>query len=249
MQIETSTTIPYGKIYRLTNKVNNKMYHGQTTEEDINDRWNTYKKLRCTKQPKIYRALKKYGPENFLFEVIDITPQNQQQLDDLEIYYVAKFDSWHNGYNCDPGGTGGKGRTYSDTYKKKMSINLTGQGNPMFGRKQSDETKRKIALTKIGKKHSEETKLKMSIAKRGEKNYIFGKTISEETRRKISESQQGIKHHNYGKHHSLETRLKMSIAQRGKPKSEEAKRKMSESKIRRDKINATLLYLHPKILL
>ena len=27
----------YGRIYRLTNKVNGKMYHGQTTIENIND--------------------------------------------------------------------------------------------------------------------------------------------------------------------------------------------------------------------
>lgn len=220
MQIETAQLSPsYGRIYRLTNKVNGKMYHGQTTIENINDRWTKYKNLNCKGQPKIYRALKKYGWDNFIAEVIDTTPQNQPQLDELEIFYIAKFDSMNNGYNCDPGGRGGK---KSEETKNRLSKNLSGQGNPMFGRKQSDETKRKIALTKIGKKSSEETKLKMSEAH-------MGKKLSDETKRKISESKSGSKHHNFNKHISNEIRQKMSTSHTGKIMSEETRNKMCKS--------------------
>ena len=68
MQIESelisqANILPYGKIYRLTNKINGKMYHGQTIEEDINDRWKHYKRLQCKRQPKLYAALKHMAPK------------------------------------------------------------------------------------------------------------------------------------------------------------------------------------------
>lgn len=151
---------PYGQIYRLTNKINGKMYHGQTVEENINNRWSKYRKLKCKDQPKLYNALKAYGPENFLFEVIDTTPQNQSQLDELEIFYIAKFDSMNNGYNCDPGGRGGG--------------------------KKSEETKHKMSNTRRGWIYSPETILKFSIAKIGSKNPNFGKHHSDQHKEKIS---------------------------------------------------------------
>lgn len=176
---------PYGQIYRLTNKINGKMYHGQTVEENINNRWSKYRKLKCKDQPKLYNALKAYGPENFLFEVIDTTPQNQSQLDELEIFYIAKFDSMNNGYNCDPGGKGGhrsnetkqkiskafRGRTLSEEHKRKIGQSRIGNKNPMFGRQPPN----------TGKHHSEEIREKIS-------NSCKGRIISEETRNKIRES-------------------------------------------------------------
>jgi len=202
MQIEKSIQDPYGRIYRLTNKINGKMYHGQTTEDDIINRWNKYKHLQCKGQKKLYPALKKYGPENFLFEVVDTTPQDQTQLDNMEIFYIAKFDSMNNGYNCDPGGKGGK---------------------------HSEETKRKISNSQKGRIFSPEHIKKLSISHKGQIGYFSGKHLSEEHKRRLSKSQQGVNHYNFGKHHSSETKLKMSTAQKGKPKSEETKRKISES--------------------
>ena len=153
MQIEALTNNnSYGKIYRLTNKVNNKMYHGQTTEEDINDRWKKYKNLNCKSQKKLYNALKKYGWDNFLAEVIDTTPQNQEQLDNLEIFYIAKFNSIENGYNCNPGGHGGK---RSEETKRKIS-------NSLKGFRHNTESIEKIRIASLNRKHSEETKRKLS---------------------------------------------------------------------------------------
>lgn len=184
----------YGRIYKLTNKINSKPYIGQTTEKYINKRWYRYRTLRCKRQPKIYNALKKYGPENFLFEVIDTSPQNQDQLDNLEIMYTEKYDSIKNGYNCMPGGKGGK---HSEESKKKMSDNKKNH-NVWVGRIHSEETKRRMSEVKQGNKnssfgvcgdkaamwgkhHSEEAKKKMS-------DKLKGRIISEETRNKIRES-------------------------------------------------------------
>lgn len=181
------------------------MYHGQTTKDDVNDRWNKYKRLQCKRQPKLYNALKKYGWNNFLAEVIDTTPQNQEQLDELEIFYTTKFDSMNNGYNCDPGGRGGK---KSDETKMKMSEARKGSKNPMFGKMgklnpnfgklRSEETKRKIADSKMNKILSDESKLKISMALSGRKltteirekisKSKIGHNVSNESKQKISES-------------------------------------------------------------
>lgn len=191
----------YGQIYRLTNKINGKMYHGQTTKEDINKRWSEYKGIRCYNQPKLYRALKKHGPENFLFEVINTSPQNQQQLDNLETFYIRKYDSMNNGYNCNEGGAG-RGHVCEET-KRKLSISNKGENNPNFGQPMSEEQKRKISEAKKGSKNamfgkpsarrgcvlSEETKRKMSESikrKLADPKYKLGKVVSEETKRKMS---------------------------------------------------------------
>lgn len=191
----------YGKIYRLTNKLNGKMYHGQTTEEDINDRWKYYKRLYCKKQIKLYNALKKHGPENFLFEIIDTSSQNQTQLDDLEIDYIARFDSMNNGYNIMPGGAHGK---HSEETKRKIS-------KAHIGIKYSEESKNKMSKAQKGRTFSLEARKRMSISGSGERNVNFGKPRLEETKRKISEA-------HMGKIVSEETKRRMSEAAKKRKK-------------------------------
>ena len=245
MQTENSLN-PYGRIYRLTDTTNGKMYHGQTTEEDINKRWNKYKRLQCKRQPKLYNALKAHGPENFLFEVIDTTPQDQTQLDNMEIFYIAKFDSMSNGYNCNPGGFGGK---HSDETKRKISEGNIGKHagykNHMFGKTHSPETILKMSEAHKGEKnemfnkcHSEEAKARISDSLKGDNNPNFGKPVSEEIKKKISKAKMGKggrvgsdnhmfgrcgdKNPNFGKIGELSPLYR-------KPRSEETKRKISES--------------------
>lgn len=51
------------------------------------------------------KAFKKYGLENFSFEILqeENDPEKRKQL---EVYYINKFDSYKNGYNDTPGGNG-----------------------------------------------------------------------------------------------------------------------------------------------
>ena len=48
------------------------------------------------------RAFRKYGIENFSFEILEEC--SKEDLDDREIYYISKYDSYFNGYNQTTGG-------------------------------------------------------------------------------------------------------------------------------------------------
>jgi group I intron endonuclease len=56
-------------IYKITSP-SNKSYIGQST--NIEQRWKDYRKLiRCKRQTKLFYSLKKYGPENHIFEILE----------------------------------------------------------------------------------------------------------------------------------------------------------------------------------
>lgn len=97
-----------GCIYMLVNKINKKIYIGKTTYS-LEKRLNEHKSAinRCDKyDTKLYRALRKYGIENF--EVINIKDNidNEDELNKLETEYINKYDSYNNGYNSTLGGDG-----------------------------------------------------------------------------------------------------------------------------------------------
>jgi hypothetical protein len=81
---------------------------------------------------------------------------------------------------------------------ERMKEEMCGSGNPMFGKKQSEETKKKIAEKATGRKHSKESVEKRASNLRGkkreegchvgEKNPMFGRKHSEETKKKIGET-------------------------------------------------------------
>ena len=92
-------------IYKITNKVNGKCYIGQSI--NIKKRLSqhksqTYRNIHINKI--LYQAIKKYGIENFTFDIIEKCETNS--LDDREKYWIEYYDSYNNGYN---GAKGGKG--------------------------------------------------------------------------------------------------------------------------------------------
>lgn len=93
-----------GSIYIIKNKCNDKVYIGQTTQS-IEERFKQHLKpsqiKRC--KYKLYRAFDKYGVENFYCESLEENVP-YEKLDEREIYYIEKYDSFHNGYNSTAGG-------------------------------------------------------------------------------------------------------------------------------------------------
>ena len=204
-------------IYKITNKLNGKVYIGQSI--DIDTRWRQH--INAKDNYAIHNAIKKYGEENFSFEVLLECPA--EMLDAWERDMIALYDCISpKGYNLTEGGGRCK---YSEETRLKMSnarkgIHLSEEtrlkmSNIRKGRHLSEETKIKIGNAQKGIPRSEEFKRKISEANKG-------KNLSEEHKRKISESMKGI-------HRSEETRRKMSEVNKGKHFSEETKHKISES--------------------
>ena len=94
-----------GIIYKVTNLINQKIYIGQT-QRAMSSRWKEHiQKAFYENKTYFQHAIVSYGPDNFKIEKID-EAQSKEELNKLEKYYIAKFDSMNplKGYNLAPGG-------------------------------------------------------------------------------------------------------------------------------------------------
>lgn len=110
-----------GFIYKITNKVNGKVYIGQT-KYTIEARWkqHQYKKDKTH----FHNAIRKYGVENFIVEQLEECEISE--LDSKEIYYIAKYNSFKEGYNSTIGGDGNKYLVLDDKYDEIKCLYLSG---------------------------------------------------------------------------------------------------------------------------
>lgn len=195
-------------VYKIVNKINNKIYVGQ--DEKNNPKYYGSGHL-------IKRAIKKYGIENFEKHILEIC-ENKNMLNEKEKYWIKNLNSTNPeiGYNIAEGGHGGN--TYTEETKKRIS-------NFFKNRKFSEETLKKRSESRKNKKiHTPESKLKISNAHKGKKLSEEHKKIISEYAKKAKKSEEFLKNigtiQNYwkGKKHTEETKRKMSENRRGKPK-------------------------------
>lgn len=191
-----------GVVYKYTSP-SGKVYIGQTIIERRRRRMFLAVDKDYSKGWLINNARRKYGPENFTYEVLFETEEEdrvqiKKTLDYWEKYYIAEFKSNDRryGYNMNEGGAGNAGCFYSEETRAKMGENSRRRlaiYNPMKGRKHSPES---IALMKAntkkkygkdnpnyGWKPSKELMdrlAEMSRQRTGDKNPFFGKTHSKE---------------------------------------------------------------------
>lgn len=95
-------------IYKATNKINGKLYVGKTYNFEKRKREHFYD---IDNNLPFHRALKKYGKENFEWEIID-TAKTEKEIIEKEIYWIKKLNTCihspnSNGYNITLGGEGG----------------------------------------------------------------------------------------------------------------------------------------------
>jgi len=97
-----------GFIYKITNKINGKIYIGQTIGS-ITKRWREHKceSIFCNSPYILHRAIRKYKENNFSIEQLEEC--DNSLLDEREIYYISLFNSYvdnpnSNGYNMTNGG-------------------------------------------------------------------------------------------------------------------------------------------------
>ena len=122
-------------IYKITNKINGKMYIGQTIRP-IQDRWKRHISDSTKLDTHFARALREYGPDNFVVEQID-TAATQEELTQKEYYWISYYDAIHQGYNetddnCKCGGNTYKNKTDDELQiiKNKISQSKLGGNNP-----------------------------------------------------------------------------------------------------------------------
>ena len=90
-------------IYKATNTINGKCYIGQT-RHSLEYR----KRVHLTKANQgvdthFYQAIRKYGADSFTWEIV-CSAKDKQTLNELETFYITKFDSIKHGYNMVDGG-------------------------------------------------------------------------------------------------------------------------------------------------
>ena len=123
-----SINIYTGYVYIIKNKITDKVYIGETLDK-LERRLHQhiigafYKKHRCY-NCHFYRAIRKYGSENFYIECLETVSgctrkEVKTKIQCLEQQYVKEYNSFKNGYNSDSGGLGG--RIISEKSKKLMS--------------------------------------------------------------------------------------------------------------------------------
>lgn len=82
-------------IYKITNQCNGKIYIGQS--KNIEERWEEHKRKMQVRNTQLYQAMRFFGIENFVFEIIKEC--SLDQLNEREQYYIHKYDSINKGYN------------------------------------------------------------------------------------------------------------------------------------------------------
>lgn len=166
-------------IYKFTNIITGKCYIGQTIQDPDHRRLEHLNTKRLQKSTThFHNAIKKYGGDAFEFEILDHA-SSISELNDLEEYYIAKYNSIEFGYNL---ASGGNNKTHHKSTIKKMSDSQKAAharrkaagtdkcftNSPgMTGKKQSEHQKKVASLLNKGRKHTDSTKKKMRERKAG----------------------------------------------------------------------------------
>ena len=120
-------------IYKITNKINNKSYIGQTINTP-EARWKRHQSDALSNRLNTHfaQAIRKYGVDNFVLEVID-TASTQEELTEKESYWIRYYNSISEGYNE----TAAKEKSGGNTYKAKTEEELKEIGTKIAATKKS----------------------------------------------------------------------------------------------------------------
>lgn len=200
-------------VYQAKNLVNGYRYIGFTTQGLEKRKYQHLWAARKTSGYHFHNAIRKYGPQNFVFEVLGDFDGDADLAKLYECEAIAKYKPE---YNLTYGGEGGT--MHPTTRKKIAEANarrvITDEirkniGDGQRGKKRSAETKEKLRVAGLGRKHTPETVEKMRV--------VCKHPISDEARKKMSIARQKRESPSKGKKWSAEARLRVSIARKGKP--------------------------------
>jgi len=149
------STAPQVVVYKATNLVNGHFYIGYTAQGLHKREWTHRYYARKNKgNGLLQRAIRKYGDENIVFEVMADFDGDEELARLYEIEAIAKYAPE---YNVLPGGEGGP---QPPEVRARISAKLKGL-------KQRPETIAKRKASNAGFRHSTETKEKLAALWRG----------------------------------------------------------------------------------
>ncbi|WP_313452543.1 NUMOD3 domain-containing DNA-binding protein [Brevundimonas sp.] len=227
-------TEPRSGIYAIVNTINGKRYVGSAVA--IKARWRVHRHQLgrgVHHSAPLQRAWKKYGPESFRFEVLEVC-----SVSDLIAREQAAFDRLSPEYNLAPIAGSSFGCKRSDSFKAAIRA-------AQLGRKASIETRAAMSAAHRGRPKDPLSVQKSAAARRGKPQG----PLSDEHKAKISEALTGRKQsaehsaaisagklgcrrpdmvgNDWGRRkHTDEERAANSARQLGRPKSEETKLRM-----------------------
>lgn len=156
-----------GVVYKIRNKVNGKVYVGQTA-------YTVEKAVRRHSHPKndsiVARAIRKYGLQSFVISIIDVA-DSRNILCEKEVYWIKKLQCKSpSGYNATDGGEGVVGSIVGRVAWNKGLKGVQVAWNK--GKSFSSEVRKKMSLAALGRDISKETRKKISVANTGKKRTV-----------------------------------------------------------------------------
>jgi group I intron endonuclease len=206
-------------IYKITNKLNGKIYIGQ----DKNNNPFYYGSGK-----KIQSAIKKYGKENFVKEILeDCVDENH--MNEREVYWILFYNSQDRktGYNISEGGKEGDRKTGQDIAKN----GIYNYWVKKYGKEEADKRKND-QIEKIVKYNKENG---TDLTKKGRYKIWLEKYGKEEADRRHLEWRLKISQYQMfkienGWKHSNESKEKIKMASIGRKMSEDTKNKLRKPK-------------------
>ena len=134
-------------IYKATNIYNGKSYIGFAARcparktEHLNE---SYREKSACYHTHFHRAIRKYGFDAFVWEIIFQSENGEYTLQQMEPHFIQLHNTFLNGYNQTKGGEGSLGRKHSEETKSKIREKRKLQVI-------SEETRRKMSLSKKGR--------------------------------------------------------------------------------------------------
>ena len=152
-------------IYKATNTINKKVYIGF----DCNWPNRVYShKSRSTEKNniKFYNSIRKYGWDNFVWEVIYQSKDGEHTLNVMEPFFIKENNSFKKGLNSTLGGEGTLGRPTSKMTKSKIGKALKGKPKSISHIQKMSETRKGIKPSEDSlRKRSESMKLTLALKK------------------------------------------------------------------------------------
>lgn len=215
-------------IYEATNLINGKRYIGKTVYGLHKRKMEHLLAAKNNKENVYFHlAIQKHGEHSFSWKILTHC-ENLKDLSLMEKYYIELFKSNQRdyGYNLTNGGEGCEGykhtdamkmylselkkgmyvgckngmygKTHSEKTREAHSLRMRGENHPFFGKKRSEQTRKKIGLGNKGRKISDEQKAVMSAKMKALWNkidspynkhfgskYFLGRKHSDETKEKM----------------------------------------------------------------